>query len=73
MGKQNRNEDQFQAFPVAACNGHTPGMTMREWYAGMALSGLCANPKLCTMTKEIMSERALVCADAMIAMFEKEL
>ena len=28
-----------QAFPVGWGSG--PGMTMREWFAGMALAGLC--------------------------------
>ena len=41
------------AFPVPDshhANGQvqygTNGMTLRQWYAGMALQGLCANPEL---------------------------
>ncbi len=31
------------AFACAAENGHQEGMTLRDWFAGQALTGLCAN------------------------------
>lgn len=32
------------AFPVANDRGVVDGMTLQQWYAGMALQGLTANP-----------------------------
>ena len=40
--------DNPQAFPCLDSSGyglsmHDPGMTLRDWFAGQALAGLCAN------------------------------
>lgn len=34
------------AFPVAEDAAMFPGLTKREWFAGMALQGLLANPSI---------------------------
>ena len=36
-------DDGGLAFPVSQDTAHFPGMTLRQWYAGMALQGLLAN------------------------------
>lgn len=32
------------------CPDVTPGMTLRDWFAGMALQGFCANPNIITQS-----------------------
>lgn len=33
------------AFPmVSDLMGHAPGMSLRDWFAGLAMQGLCADP-----------------------------
>lgn len=61
-----------------ACDDQPPreGMTLREWYAGQALAGLCANPKLIGGIEEFMqcstsilnglSQKAFCIADKMV-------
>jgi len=41
MSKQ--KDDGGQAFPAAASNGYTPGMSLRDWFAGQALNAV--NPE----------------------------
>ena len=64
-----------QAIPSdSAVFGDSPGddgMTLRQWYAGMALSGLLANgPNLVTATRVAME--AVEVADELIAELDKE-
>lgn len=58
-----------QAFPVATSMFAIPGMTLREYYAGAALSGLLSsamyNPKY-------IANHAVECADALLEILEKE-
>jgi hypothetical protein len=46
------------------------GMSLRQWFEGQAISGLCANPELFKalsgMDKEIISTMAKGIADSMI-------
>lgn len=52
----NTQPDNPPAFPVASASftadgslysaRSTPGMTIREWYAGQIIAGLCANPSV---------------------------
>ena len=37
-----KRNDGGQAFPTACEVGHVDGMTLRQWYAGMALQGWVA-------------------------------
>lgn len=34
----------FYAYPFQANDKQNPGMTMRDYFAGQALAGLCADP-----------------------------
>jgi hypothetical protein len=43
----------------------SPGMSLRDWFAGMALQGLIANPVLYSNIDRV--ERAYSFADAMLA------
>lgn len=58
------------AFPVNDLNAcKWPGLTKRQWLAGMALQGLCANPAedVKNQTYDKVAEMALKHADALIA------
>jgi hypothetical protein len=59
------------AFPIADVpypNGNVQpgwnGMTLRDWFAGQALAGLCANPSI-NMGSHATAEAAYLSADAM--------
>ena len=55
-------KDGGQAFPVAASNGHTEGMTLRDYFAGQALTGLLAH-----LNSSVGVSICYEWADAMIA------
>lgn len=44
-----------------------PGMSLRQWYAGLAMQGLLANGQPCFVEKD-----AITRADALIAQLKKE-
>jgi hypothetical protein len=46
-------------------NGHNTGMTLRQWFAGMALQGLLANPSVILKQTDI-PELSFEYADSMI-------
>lgn len=46
------------------CEFH--GMTLRDWFAGQALMGICANPEI-DGTVQRLAEAAYGMADAMLA------
>lgn len=56
-----------------------PGMTLRDWFAGQALAGLCANHGTLdqliglgfTGSKDLLAECAYAHADAMLAERER--
>lgn len=54
------------AFPMSTVDSQT-GMTLREWFAGQALAGLCVNENYITITPERLARFAYMRADAMIA------
>ena len=60
-----------QAFPMLIPNNYdhaTPGMTLRQWYAGMALQGFMAaytKPKA-NLNPELVARDAFIFADAML-------
>jgi hypothetical protein len=49
----------------------TPGMTLRDWFAGMVASGMNANSSMDNMGPQTLAENAYAQADAMIAEREK--
>jgi hypothetical protein len=54
---------------------HSPGMTLRDWFAGQALEGLCANSSTPDQlvglgfagSKDMLAECAFAHADAMLS------
>ncbi len=56
-----------QAFPQAIANEIIePGMTLRDYFAGQALIGLCSNKNYEDMTDEQVSKACYINADTMI-------
>ena len=49
----------------------TGGMTLRQWYAGMALHGIMANPDCTNSSITTVANQAVTMADALIGV-EKE-
>lgn len=62
------------AFPLQS-DGHThgsePGMTLREWYAGLAMQGILACDRHKMEHAGIAAEDAAAAADALIAELAK--
>lgn len=61
------------AFPLLDHNGTSlimrePGLTMREWFAGLAMQGLVANTGTCgdTGAPHTIASRAVEVADALL-------
>ena len=46
----------------------SPGMTLRQWYIGKALQGLCANPDLTQNKAELIGELSIYQADAVMSL-----
>lgn len=66
--------DNPRAFPSSAIDDRLGGMTLRDWIAGQALSGLlsnCDNTGLNSWTVRDAAERAYDAADALMAEREK--
>jgi hypothetical protein len=61
-------DDGGHAFPMpsTAFQIGNPGMTKREWYAGMFMAGMAANPQWNDTDWADMAEQAFIAADAMI-------
>lgn len=54
--------------------GRYRGLTKRDYFAGLAMQGLCANPSMCTMsqgTVEQIAEWSREHADALLAALAK--
>jgi hypothetical protein len=73
MGKCPDIEDGGLAFPVSMnCEAENyPGMSLRDWFAGQALSGFVANPESRRWTPPEVATDAYAFADAML--FERNL
>lgn len=48
------------------------GMALRQWYAGMALAGMCANSEISQWNWEDYAEHSFGIADAMLKEQERE-
>lgn len=75
-------ESETHGIQSSMAYGEYGGMTLRDWFAGQALAGLCANPSihqpnpmsgwsLANCSVQNLSEYATHIADAMIAAREK--
>ncbi len=62
-----KHGDGGQAFACAAENGHDPGMSQREYYAGQALAAMVIPPDYSTGPhNSAIAERAFAIADEML-------
>ena len=61
------NDNGGPAFPILKTDTHDtwPGMTLRDWLAGQALAGFCADPNVTGTAAEIATV-AYRMADAML-------
>lgn len=48
------------------------GMTLRDWFAGLALQGICASGPGSQWSNEMLAQEAYRLADAMLAQREKQ-
>jgi hypothetical protein len=48
------------------------GMSLRQWYIGQALAGLCANPDYPDETEEAIAFSAIEQADALMKLLSEE-
>lgn len=56
------------AFPVElGSSSLSSGMTLRDWFAGQALAGMCANSNNVSSLFSKMSEDAYALADALLS------
>jgi hypothetical protein len=66
------NAEGGAAFPVSTALHWSPGMSLRDWFAGQALAGVMANSNIKpTETFETIANHAFAFADAMLAEREK--
>ena len=65
------NDNSQPAFPYTNCEDHglngSPGMTLRQWYAGMAMQGLLALPNGSGDALNNLVKAAFTIADTMLA------
>lgn len=64
-----KNQD-IPTFPVIASNQtpvDNPGMTLRDWFAGLAMQGICSQQMWENCEPEVISKWAYEQADAMLA------
>jgi hypothetical protein len=54
------------AFACASESVHQAGLTKREYFAGLAMQGLCT-----TYSEDLLVKRAVIVADALLAELEK--
>lgn len=67
--------DNMPAFPGTEQNGLNngcPGMTLRDYFAGQALAGVCANPTSGCNTSRDLAHWAYQCADMMLLQREQQ-
>lgn len=66
-------DDGGPAFPMSSVDGYEQtGMTLRDWFAGHALAGLCASASGIGIPSDEMAGIAYSRADAMIAEGNKD-
>ena len=60
-------DDGGPAFPPDGQYAHYKGMTLRDWFAGQTLAGLCACSEIALPTLTDYAKAAYAQADAMLA------
>lgn len=70
MSKTNNGGPAFP-FPVAHGSNAPKGMSLRDWFAGQALAGMCAHQDTWGLGVPQIAEAAFALADAMLAEREK--
>jgi hypothetical protein len=64
---------EWPAFPESGRSGSISGLTKREYFAGLAMQGICANPSDGNFTdREHAMETAVAVADTLLAALEKK-
>jgi hypothetical protein len=53
------------AFPIIVDGHGDPGLTKKEYFAAMALQGLCANPQNSEVSYRMLAEEAVKHANAL--------
>ena len=75
QGKPQRigtDKDYPQAFPIATATDLSLGMSLRDYFAGQALAGLCARQDWDDGEEYVLAIWAYDLADAMLAKREKQ-
>lgn len=70
MSNKTKHQDGGPAFPVLSYEYKAhPGMTLRDWFAGMALQGMLGGsaPDIDWPDPEVAAEKCFAYADAMLA------
>ena len=60
-------EQQFSDGMTIVSSQGAPGMSLRDWFAGQALAGMCANRLYDDVLYVKMAREAYIAADAMLA------
>ena len=64
-------EDGIQGRQTGNSSGICTGMTLRQYYAGLAMQGMLANAEITRPNEVCISEAAVKIADALLAELEK--
>ena len=68
-----RKDKGYPAFPVVAQHEvYAKGMELRDWFAGMAMQGMCANPEWNEESWHKIARDSYNAADALLAERNKE-
>jgi hypothetical protein len=61
-----KKDDGGPAFPTLGSAHEIPGVSLRDWFAGMTLSGLASDPEFYNLSYEMTAKIVYKQADAMI-------
>lgn len=59
-------QSDLSAYGIGPHDGPQAGMSLRDWFAGQALAGSCANPGLAPMSEDELAQACYAQADAML-------
>jgi len=63
---------EFGAFATASSEGYQPGLTKREYFAGLAMQGVLSNPQLTCLNIETITDLAIRQADELLKQLSNE-